>query len=95
MTIDKPNHDDQHQHDKAHNPPLGRAGLAAGEAGPEGGGALLPRGRACQESQEEQTHPSQSEGHPCKGTKSIPLIISFQDFDLNILPLLPPPPAPP
>ena len=68
--------------DDADNLPPGRAGLVASEAGPEGGGSLLPRGRARQEPQEEQTHPSQPEGHPCKGTKSILLIVYF---DLNTL----------
>ena len=53
--------------DDADNLPPGRAGLVASEAGPEGSGPFLPRGRACQESQEEQTHPSEPEGYPCKG----------------------------
>ena len=40
------------------------------------GGSLLPRGRACQESEEEQTHPSQPSGHTCKGNDTILLVFS-------------------
>ena len=49
------------------------------------GGSLLPRGRACQESEEEQTHPSQPSGHTCKGNDTILLVFSPPPS-----PLLPP-----
>ena len=50
------------------------------------GGSLLPRGRACQESEEEQTHPSQPSGHTCKGNDTILLVF----FSTSLPPVAPP-----
>ena len=45
----------------------GRAGLVASEAGHHGHVQLLPGGGARQESQAEQAHPPQPQGHPLQG----------------------------